>query len=162
MKPALAFASRQSQQGAVAVEAAICMVFILVPLLLFMIVFGKFFWYYTAAQKAIHDATLYMATAPLAEVRGRTAEVLAMHIITQETADFDGATMSQPSIDCGYRTGTSIRFRPCLSGTNTPVSVQATISLTITHPFVLPLTGTAAVNENINIFIGTEMPYVGR
>ena len=160
MKPALAFASRQSQQGAVAVEAAICMVFILVPLLLFMIVFGKFFWYYTAAQKAIHDATLYMATAPLAEVRARSAEVLAMHIVTQETADFDRATTTEPSIECGYRVGSSIRFRDCLSS-GTPVSVQATINLIVPHPFLIPLRG-STLSDNINILIVSEMPYVGR
>jgi hypothetical protein len=161
MKRPFPFATRQSQEGAVAVEAALCMAFVLVPLLFFILLFGKFFWYYTAAQKAIHDATLYMASAPLSEVRSRHAEQLARDIMTQETEDFDLATTTEPSIDCGYKSGSTIRFRDCLT-TGTPVAMQATIMLTVPHPFFLPISNTATLSDSISIFIGSEMPYVGR
>lgn len=161
MKPIYRCATRRSQDGAVAVEAAICMAFVLLPLFLFALVFGKFFWYYTAAQKAIHDATLYMASAPLSEIQAQTAQALADDIMAQETADFDADTTTEPSVDCGYKSGNTVRFRDCLA-TSTPVAVQATIMLTVPNPFTLRFSNSSTLSDSISIFIATEMPYVGK
>jgi hypothetical protein len=161
MKRKFRSAMRQSEGGAVAVEAALCTLFILLPLVFFMFIFGKFFWYYTASQKAIHDATLYMARAPLGDIQGRSAEVLAMNIISQETADFVPDTVTDPSIECGYKTGNSIRFRDCLASGSPPVAVSASINLTVFNPLHAVMDSSATL-QDINVFIGLEMPYVGK
>ena len=130
-------------------------------MLLFVFFFGKFFWYYTAAQKAIHDATIYMARAPLADIQARSAEALALEIVTQETADFAPGTNTEPAIECGYKAGNSVRFRDCLTSGNPPVAVSASINLTVPNPFHFSLNGYSPLPE-INVFIGLEMPYAGK
>jgi hypothetical protein len=161
MKQKFALFRRQLQRGSVAVEAALCITFILLPLVFSVFILGKFFWYYTASQKAIHDATFYMARAPLADVQGQGAGVLAMDIIKQETADFMPDTLTEPAIACGYTTGNSVRFRPCLTAGNPPVAVSASINLIVSNPLYAAM-GHSATMREINVFIGLEMPYVGR
>lgn len=155
-------ATRKSQDGAVAVEAAVCIALVLVPLLAFILFFGKFYWYYTAGQKAVHDAALYLATAPIGEIRNLSAEGLANDILAQETADFDPTTTTEPSVDCGYPRGASQTvYRQCTS-TGTPTSVQTTINLTISDPFLGPIISATTGNDSITILIVSQMPYVGR
>jgi len=148
-----------SQQGAVAIEAAFCMAFILLPLFAFIFVLGNFFWYYTAAQKAVHDAALYMSGAPLAEVRNKGADVLAADIVLQETADIRPTAQVNSSIECGYSpvNSTFIVYRECYDA-NTPVSVQATLSLTVPQPFFSGIVQA----DSITILLFSQMPYVGK
>lgn len=157
MKPSRRFATKNLQGGAVAVEAAICMTFILLPLLALIFVFGSFFWYYTAVQKSVHDAALYMSGAPLAEIKSRAAEELARDIQSQETADFLSSTAMESSIECGYAIGKSafVLYSRC-NTTNVPVSVQAMTSLTVPQPFFF------TASDSINIIVFSQMPYVGR
>ncbi|OON60726.1 hypothetical protein B0920_17345 [Massilia sp. KIM] len=147
------------QEGAVAVEAAVCITFVLLPLFVLVFVFGNFFWYYTAVQKSVHDAALYMSAAPLAEIKNKAAEELARDIQFHETADFRlGATL-ESSIECGYPIGNSsfVLYARC-NTTNTPVAVQAMTSMTVPQPFFFDFMG----NESINIIVFSQMPYVGR
>jgi Flp pilus assembly protein TadG len=161
MKEKYSLTMRQSERGAVAVEAALCTMLILLPVVFFMFIFGKFFWYYTASQKAIHDATFYMARAPLVDIQARTAEVLALGIISQEIADFMPDTITEPTINCGYKVGNSINFRNCLTTGNPPVAVSASINLTVSNPFHAALNPSNML-QDINVFIALEMPYAGK
>lgn len=162
MKHPFAFASRKREGGSVAVEAALCMTFILLPLLSVTFILGKYFWYYTAAQKAVHDAALYMAAAPLAEIRNGGAGALAIDIMTKETSDFDGHTTVVPSVLCAYKFAntTMIFWAPC-SGTSTPVTVQAAIELNISHPFFSPISDSAGSDDRINLWALSQVAYVG-
>ncbi|MGH8855676.1 MAG: TadE/TadG family type IV pilus assembly protein [Telluria sp.] len=159
MEPGRRYSLRHAQGGAVAVEAAICMTFVLVPLFALIFAFGNFFWYYTAVQKAVHDAALYMSGAPLAEIKSKASDALASEILAQETADFHLVTTIESSVECGYKVGNStfVVYARC-NTTNTPVSVQAMTSLTVPQPFFFALMGKA----RMNIIVFSQMPYVGR
>ena len=160
MKPPFPTLARRAQKGAVAVEAAVCMAFVLVPLLAFVLLFGKFFWYYTASQKAVHDASLYLAGAPLSELKSLDAVAVANDIMAQEIADFDPDTGTGVSVECGYKIGTTniLRFRAC-SESATPVAVQASLFLAV-HPFFFSMGGSSSGTPDILIL--SAMPYVGR
>ncbi len=159
MKPSHRYAVNRAQGGAVAVEAAICMTFILLPLFALIFVLGNFFWYYTAVQKSAHDAALYMSGAPLAEIKSKAAEELARDIQSQETADFQRNATLESSIECGYSIGNSafVLYSRC-NTSNTPVSVQAMTSLTVPQPFFFDFMG----HDGINIIVFSQMPYVGK
>lgn len=160
MKPSFRPLTRQSQEGSVAVEAAVCIAFILVPLLFFIFFFGKFFWHYTVAQKAIHNATLYMATAPLDEVRSGAAAKLANFIIESETADLDSKTKLAPVLQCGYRVNSSsfyMGFRSCDQG-GAPFAVQTNAFMTVPDPFYFGKTGSG----EIQLFLITTMRHAGK
>lgn len=138
--------ARQSQDGSVAVEAAVCIAFILVPLLFFIFSFGRFFWHYTVVQKALHDATLYMAKAPIGEVRSGEATSMARFIIDREMADLDSGTTVTPWPQCGFRVNTS-SFYMVYGGcdqTVVPFAVQTNAFMTVANPFYF---GQAAGNE---------------
>lgn len=151
--------ARHAQAGSVAVEAACCMAFILLPLFAIVFIFGNFFWYYSAAQRAVHDAALYMSGAPLAEVKNKGADALAADIVDQETADIRPTASVDSSIECGYSPANStfIVYRVC-SAAETPVAVQATMLLTIPQPFFSNFLGT----DSITILVFSQMPYVGK
>jgi Flp pilus assembly protein TadG len=154
------------QKGAVAVEAALVTTFILLPLVAFILFFGRYFWYYTAAQKAVHDATLYLASAPLVDLRSNNAGTLSEGIIVSELADIDQTALSTKTvvIVCFYRIPASATFLsvfPC--GINaTPVSVRASLSITVSDPFLAPFTGPIVGADGLIILAGATMRYVGR
>lgn len=154
------------QKGSVAVEAALVTTFILLPLFAFILFFGRYFWYYTAAQKAVHDATLYLASAPLADVRSSSAAALTEGIIGSGLSDIDQTTLSTKSllIICLYRIPANAPFLsafPC-SINSTPVQVRAGLSLTVSDPFLAPFTRPIVGTDGITILAGATMRYVGR
>lgn len=88
MKTPLTRAIRRTEQGSVAVEAAILLpvliVFIFVPFFL-----ARVFWYYSVAEKAAHDAARFLSTASSQEMLDTSnpltpASVLAMAIAHAE------------------------------------------------------------------------------
>lgn len=120
------------------VTAAICIAVILVPLLFFIFSFGRFFWHYTVVQKAVHDATLYMAKAPLSEVRSGEATRMANFIIERETAELDSATRVAPWSQCGYRVNANsfyMGFGGCDNPNAVPFAVQTNAFMTVSDPF---------------------------
>lgn len=156
----------QRQRGSVAVEAALIITFILLPLFAFTLFFGRYFWYYTVAQKAVHDATLYLASAPLADLRSNNAAALSEDIIGSGLSDMDQTTLATKglSIGCFYRIPANAQFLslfPC-STNATPVVVRASLSMTVTDPLLSPFTGPIAGYEGISILAGATMRYVGR
>lgn len=156
----------QRQKGSVAVEAAVITTFILLPLFAFILFFGKYFWYYTVAQKAVHDATLYLASAPLADLRSNNAAALSEEIIGSGLSDMDQTTLATKgvSIGCFYRIPANAQFLslfPC-STNATPVVVRTSLSMTVTDPLLTPITGAIAGYNGIDLLAGATMRYVGR
>jgi Flp pilus assembly protein TadG len=152
------------QRGAAAVEAAIVIALVLLPVLGCTLYLGRFMWYYTVAQKAVHDASLYMAGAPLNEIKGIAAATLAASIITEETADLDTSTETYPTANCGYKlspNSTNINFVNC-NPTKVPVAVQAAIAMTVTDPFLSGITTPILGGTGLTIFVDSTMTYVGR
>lgn len=111
---------RRNEHGAVAIEMA----FVLPILTLFLtfpsIVLAFYCRQYSAAQKAVHDATLYLSTAPRVEVvtsgpdGNFAALTLARKIVEREMAGIvpAGATVD-PAIFCIYQVGGSPMTKPC-------------------------------------------------
>jgi Flp pilus assembly protein TadG len=153
------------ERGAVAVEAALVMAFILVPLLGCCLFLGRYFWYYTVAQKAAHDAALYMAVAPLNEVKSVAASTLAQQIIAEETADISSDdTPVYGSGICGYKlssTSSYITFLPCIPN-RVPAAVRTGVALTVTDPFWGAITGPIFNVTGLDITVATTMTYGGR
>jgi hypothetical protein len=143
------------QRGSAAVEAAVVLAFVIVPLLACTLFLGRYFWYYNVAQKVAHDTALYMAGAPLQEIQSRGATGLAESIIQIEAGDLAQASL-EPSVSCGYLFGAVLRFGTC-SSTRTPDAVQTLIFMRVTDPFLPGLTG----NLSIAITAVATMNYVG-
>jgi hypothetical protein len=155
----------RSEDGAVAVEAAVCIAFILVPVLACVLLFGRFFWYYTVAQKAVHDAALYMSSATPLEIRSsRGAAELAGKIVTWETGDLDQDTVASLGTTalCGYKdTSPEPQFYNCYASTTPPAAVRAGLTMTITDPFLSPVTDAIIDTDGIPIRVSVTMNYNG-
>ena len=161
MKRSIRHHPRQPQEGAVAVEAAVCISLILVPLLFFVFAFGRFFWHYTVVQKAVHDATLYMAKAPISEVRSGAASKMANFIIASETADLDSGTTVAPWSQCGFRVNGSsfyLAIGSCDNQNAVPFAVQINAFMTVPNPFYF---GGNAQGEIQFLFV-TTMRHAGK
>jgi hypothetical protein len=59
----------RNERGAVAVEMVAVLGTILIPLLAAALFFGRFFWHYTVAEKAAHDAARFLASASPTELK---------------------------------------------------------------------------------------------
>lgn len=154
------------QRGSVAIEAAVTITFILIPVLAFILFFGRYFWYYTIVQKAAHDATLYFAAAQLPDIRNNSAGTLAQDIIREGLADIDSTTMSTKGVDtyCLYPTVANpgaLTPRVCTL-TTPPAAVKTSIFMTVKDPFLAPMTGPIIGYDGLPISAETTLPYVGR
>lgn len=154
------------QQGSAAVEAALIIPLILVPLLAFILLLGRYFWYYTVAQKAVHDAALALATSSPADIRSFAASGLALQIIRGETADLDASTTSTLGVttECWFRVPANSAFvSPFACSTNAPLAlVRTSVSMTVTDPFLSGITGPVLGSDGLTIMTGVTMRYVGR
>lgn len=160
MKLSFRSPARRSQEGSVAVEAAVCIALILVPLLFFIFSFGRFFWHYTVVQKAVHDATLYMAKAPLNEVRSGAVTGMAGYIMEREIADLDSGTRVVPWSQCGFRVNASsfyMVFGSCNQG-GVPFAVQTNAFMTIPDPFYFGKNG----GGEIQLTLTATMRHAGK
>lgn len=152
-----------AQRGAIAVEAAI-----ILPVLVLFLSFPSIFWAlyfykYSAAQKAVHDAALYLSTAPRLEMAtagpdgSPVALTLAKKVILKEL----GGQLSQdPGIICTYRqVSGALVGKPC-STTNNQDYKQALIQLdvSIDVSYVDPLTG---MDSGMRISPYADVPYLG-
>jgi Flp pilus assembly protein TadG len=159
MNRPLQIAARTYQRGAAAVEAALVIAFILIPLLALTVVFGKFFWHYTVVQRALHDAALYMAAAPISEIKNGSAQVFAAKIIADEVAELDDTTTLDIGTTCGYKASSSsfyMVFFSC-SSTTTPAVVQAAALVTFSDPMLLDVVRV----PSLELTLSATMTYAG-
>jgi len=144
--------AKRHERGSVAVEFAILLPTVLIPLLAAALFFGRFFWHYTVAEKAAHDAVRFIAMASPTEVRGQCKVVgvtvpcldwAARVLATEEMGDLNpGNGDPQISVLCDGV--------PCLSGpppANSanplelqPKSVAVMIDLSVSDPFLSAFT----------------------
>jgi Flp pilus assembly protein TadG len=155
------------QDGSVAVEAALVISLVLVPLIAFVLLFGRYFWYYTMAQKAAHDATLVMSTSPLGDIRSYAASTLANGVITSETDDIDQSTALTrvTTTECWYRIPANALFlQPfnCGITTATPVLVRTTVAMAVTDPLLGRLSESVLGGAALQITAQSSVRYVGR
>jgi Flp pilus assembly protein TadG len=153
----------QVQRGAIAVEAAIVLP-ILVTILLFPSIFWALYFYkYSAAQKAVHDAALYLSTAPRLEMTAAgpdgspVALTLAKRIIAKELL---GQNLSDPGIVCTYlQQSGALVGKPC-STTNNQDYKQTLVQLdvSIDMSYIDPFTGT---DSGMKISPYADVPYLG-
>lgn len=154
------------QRGSAAVEAALIIPLILVPLLAFVLLLGRYFWYYTVAQKAVHDAVLSLATASRADIKSNAASGLALRIIRDETADLDATTASTLGFttECWFRVPANSAFVssfPCSTNASLAM-VRTNLSMTVTDPFLSGITGPVLGRDGLTIMTGVTVRYVGR
>ncbi|MCS0658332.1 TadE/TadG family type IV pilus assembly protein [Massilia terrae] len=146
MKRTLNRMKSRLQRGSVAVEAALVFSFLAAFFLMPSIFMSFYFFEYSTAQKAVHDAGLYLATAPKLEMTtvgpdgGPAALTLAKTIIAREMVGLSsGGIPIDPSIVCAYQqTPTSVAWKQCTTTNNQPL-IQLAVSVDMN--FVDPLTG---------------------
>lgn len=143
------------QRGAAAVELAI-LVSVFAGIFAYVFFLGCYFWYYTAAQKAAHDAARYLSTVSEQEMRDRALapEVgrVAKEIARLGTAEIDPEG-PRPTIlvYCGTYDCVGVRDTPL------PQTVKVVITMDIyAHAFKLMLP-----RYGIPIHVEAELPYVG-
>lgn len=108
------------ERGSVAIETAIALPLLLIFIALPSILFAFYFRQYSAAQKAAHDAAIYLSTAPRAEMTmtgpdgNFAALTVAKKIVEKELAGIvpDGVSV-EPAIYCIYKVGTGTPTKPC-------------------------------------------------
>jgi hypothetical protein len=163
MRPTLRAARRHFQRGSVAIEAAFVFI-VLVLFATFPSIFWAFYFYkYSAAQKAVHDAVLYLSTAPRMEMvtvgpdGSPVALTLARKIIAKEMA---GLSHPEPSIVCNYRLVSGTVVPKICNTTNNQATTQtlAQLSVSIDMNYIDPLTGT---DSGLLISPYVIMPYLG-
>lgn len=154
---------RRAQRGSVAVEAAIVFT-VLVLFATFPSIFWAFYFYrYSAAQKAVHDAAVYLSTAPRLEMvmagpDGSPAPLtVAKNIIARELA---GLSPPEPSIVCNYRLASgSIVPKICTTTSNQATNqTLVQLSVSIDMSYADPMTGS---DSGMWIAPFAIMPYLG-
>lgn len=136
----LGWRTRQGERGSVAVEFALVLPTILIPLLAATLYFGRFFWHYTVAEKAAHDAARFLASASPTDLKiqvpnGEAYIVNAAKAIAQaEIAELkpgSGSPLVYVYCDAG----------PCLPYKTTPLPqiVSVYVVMSVEDPFFSPI-----------------------
>lgn len=100
-------ATSRFQRGIAAIELALALP-VLIAMLFVPLFYGRYFWYYSVAQKAAQDSARFMATARTTEVKS-LALVTAMsnvarEIATQEMADLRVGDSLVLDVQCDHVT----------------------------------------------------------
>lgn len=149
---------RRGQLGVAAVELALILPILFVAMTV-PLFFGRYFWHYTVAQKAAHDAARYLSTVSVREMRSSvlsaTAGRIAQGIVEEELADLlPGQEAPSIEIFCG---GT----KQCTGYTNTamPETIRVRVDLNMfDNVFGAVYTGFYGLHIGVN----AEVRYVGR
>jgi Flp pilus assembly protein TadG len=158
MKSSTCLDAPARQRGIAAVELAIILP-ILVALLAVPFYFGRVFWHYTVAEKAAHDAALYLSSVPLTEMKSqsRIAAVVnvAQQIYDQEIAELNpGEFAPTPTFQCNTMT---------CAGITIPDTVRVTVQMRVFDDFMSSFTTDYKDEEGgIALTVDVTLPYVGK
>lgn len=129
--------TKQKEGGSAAVELAVLLTLILMPLLAGALFFGRFFWHYTVAEKAAQDAARFLASASPVEMKtqspagGPYIAGAARALALAEIAELNpGSTIPEVWVNCGGG--------PCVAVKNSalPQTVSVYVTMTIEDPFL--------------------------
>jgi Flp pilus assembly protein TadG len=140
---------RRYERGSVAVEAAIVLPILLVFLGFLTVRAAFYFRQYSTAQKAVHDAALYLSTAPRIEMitagpdGSPVALTVANTIAAREMAGIiPSGTPLNLGVGCMYQIGPAQVIRPCTTSNNqSPNNILIQLEVSIDVPYIDPLTG---------------------
>lgn len=154
--------SSASSKGVAALELAFWLP-VLALLLGAGLFLGRVFWHYTVAQKAAHDAALFLATASPIEMRavpvgGNTetpVAAIARKIATDEIAELSPGGRYQPIVMvlCDG-------LFAC-SGQSLPGKITVSIQMSVTDDFFPDITSAFVSNEGILLQPYATVNYVG-
>jgi len=149
MRPIFKATGQRNERGVVAIEAAL-----VIPILLLFIglpsIFLAFYYrQYSAAQKAVHDAALYLAIAPKVEVTTSgpdgnfAALTIARKIVEKEMAGVvpDGVPVD-PTIICTYMVSGTLMNKACtITYTKNVNHTLYQLDVSMGFNFINPVTG---------------------
>ena len=147
---------RRKQAGVAAVEFAIILP-VIVILITFPIFFARLFMHYSVAQKAAHDAAIYLSNIPLAEMsdydRSLDAADVAAAIATEELAELRPGKGKKAVIQVQCDGG------PC--GTATPVDITVHVRMRMYDDLFNYWTWDAVGSAGIQLNAQATARYVG-
>ena len=157
-------ARRRAERGSVAVETAAVVVFLAMFVTLPSIYWAFYFYTYSVAQKAVHDVSLYLSTAPRLEMTAAGPDGMPVALaVARKILDSEMAGMPGPELGivCNYQQASGlVASRPCTTANNLNYRqdlVQITVSLDMRY--IDPLTGS---DTGIRIFPYAYVPYLGK
>ena len=145
------------QRGIAAIEMALLLP-VLASLLAVALYFGRFFWHYTAAQKAVHNAAIFLSTIPPGDMKDLTriayATAMANTLVSQELAELHpGEAPVFTTVLCDYQ---------LCNGLALPAEVRVSVQMRIDDIF-LPAASQTLYDPTGGILItaNATLPYVG-
>ena len=147
---------RPRQRGVAAIEfAAVFPIFLVV--LAPLILYARYQWHYTVAQKAAQDAARYMSSVSAMELRSPAlaayAQAIAVQIARTEVAELaPGDVIADAIVSCDGR-------NPCTvaNGTAPPQNVSAELSFNFSDPIFNTYLGPYGMLIDVKV----TMRYVG-
>lgn len=147
---------RRKQGGVAAVEFAVILPLIII-MLAFPIFFARVFLHYSVAQKAAHDAAIYLANIPLSEMsdydRSIDAGDVATAIVREELGELRPGKNRKPLIVVLCDGG------PC--GSFTPAVVSVQVRMRMYDDFFNYYTWEAVGGAGIQLNVMATATYVG-
>jgi hypothetical protein len=136
---------KRKERGSVAVEFAVLLPTILIPLLAGALFFGRFFWHYTVAEKAVHDAARFVAGASPTELKTQCVVFVykdacivmaAMDLAMKEMGELNPGGVNSPEI------AVYCDEKKCLTSKDTgvPTTISVQINMTVEDPILAGIT----------------------
>ena len=149
--------SRPRQQGVAAIEVALLLP-VLVVMLAMPLFWGRVFYQYEVAERAAHDAALYLSTVPLIEMKtiSQTTNepALAAAIVAAELAELKSNYIPPAvAIQCDSL--------PCES-ISVPSTIRVVIRLSILDEFFGPYNPFVTGDTGLALTAEVTMHYVGK